>query len=350
MTKKKQKVAIVGGGRIGKTIAKMLAPHYSVIVLDSCPVDFVAGTGSRIVNAGDAQELQAALAGRFAVINAAPHQLNEAIAAAAAECGISYLDLSEDVHSAYRVSNMAPDGCSFIPQCGLAPGFVSILAADMASRFEVVDSIKMRVGALPQNPSNALGYNLTWSTAGLINEYCEPCLTIVNGNWVSVPALAQREEFWLDGERYEAFNTSGGVGSLCERFAGKVRELNYRTIRYPGHVRMMDMMLNDLRLRDRRGLLIDILEYAVPQTDKDVVIIYVSVTGTRQGRFYEDTYATRIYPHDGMTAIQRTTASSACAVFDLLATGKLPQRSVIRQEDIPLSLFLENRFGSVFRC
>ncbi len=124
------------------------------------------------------------------------------------------------------------------------------------------DSVRLRVGALPQYPSNALNYNLTWSTDGVINEYCEPCEAIVNGVLRDVPPLEEREEFSLDGVTYEAFNTSGGLGTLCETLEGKVRNLNYRTIRYPGHAAIMQALLNDLRLRDRRDVLKDILEHA----------------------------------------------------------------------------------------
>jgi Saccharopine dehydrogenase C-terminal domain len=120
--------------------------------------------------------------------------------------------------------------------------------------------LKMRVGALPQYPSNALNYNLTWSTDGVINEYCEPCEAIVNGELREVPPLEAREEFALDGVTYEAFNTSGGLGSLCETLKGKVDNLNYKTIRYPGHAAIMKALLQDLRLRERRYILKDILE------------------------------------------------------------------------------------------
>lgn len=353
MTAQEQKkVAVVGAGKIGSTIAELLRDYYRVTVLDLIPpVAPVPGTEMVIVNAKDTEALSDKLRGNVAVINAAPHHLNGSISRAAHLALVSYLDLTEDVRSTNDVLEFWPWNVgACVPQCGLAPGFVSIVAADMAKKFETVDSVKLRVGALPQFPSNALGYNLTWSTDGLINEYCEPCEAIVDGRYCQVPAMAEREEFWLDGVRYEAFNTSGGVGSLCEHFNGEVRELNYRTIRYPGHAHMMRMLLNDLRLRDRRGVLADIMEHAVPTTDQDVVIIYVTVTGVRDGRLHQESYVNRVLPRYGKTAIQRTTASSICVVFDLLATGQLPTKGLIRQEDIPLSLFLENRFGGVFRC
>jgi len=210
----------------------------------------------------------------------------------------------------------------------------------------------MRVGALPKFPSNALNYNLTWSTDGVINEYCEPCEAIVNGQLRETQPLEELEEFSFDGVLYEAFNTSGGLGTLCETLAGKVRNLNYRTIRYPGHAAIMKALLNDLRLRDRRELLKDILENAVPITLQDVVIVFVTVSGKRGGELLQETYAHKIYsaPLGGRvrSAIQITTAGGICAVLDLLATGRLPQSGLIKQEQIALESFLANRFGSCY--
>ena len=212
--------------------------------------------------------------------------------------------------------------------------------------------VKLRVGALPQYPSNALNYNLTWSTDGVINEYCEPCEAIVNGMRREVQPLEEREGFSLDGVTYEAFNTSGGLGTLCDTLDGKVRTLNYRTIRYPGHAAIMRALLNDLRLRDRREVLKDILEHAVPMTLQDVVIVFVTVSGRKNGQLIQETYANKIYSRDvdgrTLSAIQITTAAAVCTVVDLLATGQLPQTGFVRQEDIPLQVFLGNRFGQVY--
>jgi saccharopine dehydrogenase-like NADP-dependent oxidoreductase len=139
---------------------------------------------------------------------------------------------------------------------------------------------------------------------------------------------------------------------LCETLAGKVRNLNYRTIRYPGHAAIMKALLNDLRLRDRRELLKDILENAVPVTLQDVVIVFVTVSGLRGGELVQETYAHKIYaaPMGGRvrSAIQLTTAGGICAVLDLLRTGQLPQSGLIKQEEIGLAPFLANRFGRVY--
>ena len=167
-----------------------------------------------------------------------------------------------------------------------------------------------------------------------------------------MPALDEREEFSLDGVTYEAFNTSGGLGTLCETLAGRVRNLNYRTIRYPGHAAIMKALLNDLRLRDRRDVLKDILENALPATLQDVVIVFVTVSGLRDGRLMQETYAHKVYSQvlggTLRSAIQVTTAAGICTVLDLLASGRLPARGFIRQEDMALADFLANRFGAVY--
>ncbi len=298
-----KKIAVVGAGKIGATIAEMLADtgDYHVTLVDRSAAQLGAAELPAAVAALEldieaAGVLEAALAGKFAVLSAAPFHLTTRIAEAAAGAGVHYLDLTEDVASTRRVKQLACSGSSaFIPQCGLAPGFISIVANDLASRFDTLESVRMRVGALPQYPSNALNYNLTWSTDGVINEYCEPCEAIVEGELVEVPPLEEREEFSLDGVTYEAFNTSGGLGTLAETLKGKVRTLNYRTIRYPGHAAIMKALLNDLGLRHRRDVLKDIFESALPATLQDVVIVFVTVSGRKNGRLLQETYANKIY-------------------------------------------------------
>lgn len=371
-----QDILVIGGGKIGSVVAELLVDTpeqggYRVTVADRsaallAQIDADAGKSPRlttlVLDVNDPVQLQAALKGRFAVLSAAPYHLTLAVARAAREAGVHYLDLTEDVASTRAIRELAVGAkTAFIPQCGLAPGFISIVAADLARQFDTLDSVRMRVGALPAYPSNALNYNLTWSTEGVINEYCEPCEAIVDGQPREVPALEEREEFSLDGVLYEAFNTSGGLGTLCETLAGKVRTLNYRTIRYPGHAAIMKALLHDLRLKDRRDVLKDILEQSLPATMQDVVIVFVTVSGQRDGRLQQDTYARKIYSHvlagKMRSAIQITTASSLCAMLDMLtesvsapvgSRGTLPQAGFVRQEEVPLAAFLANRFGRVY--
>ncbi len=355
-----KEIVVIGAGKIGSTIAGMLARtgDYRVTVVDRSAqqleaLDGMTGVSGLELDIAAEGELEKALAGKFAVLSAAPFNLTTRIAEAAAAAGVHYLDLTEDVASTRRVKELAKTArTAFIPQCGLAPGFISIVAADLAGRFDTLESVRMRVGALPQYPSNALNYNLTWSTDGVINEYCEPCEAIVEGALVEVPPLEEREEFSLDGVTYEAFNTSGGLGTLAETLKGRVRTLNYRTIRYPGHAAIMKALLNDLGLRHRRDVLKDIFESALPATMQDVVIIFVTVSGRKGGRLLQETYANKVYSRrvgdTVLSAIQLTTASGICAVLDMLARGDLPQQGFIRQEDIALDTFLANRFGHAY--
>lgn len=352
-------VVVTGAGKIGATIARLLASaDYSVTLTDRSAdvlgsMEPHARIHTHVLDVADARKLRQLVQGKFAIANAAPFHLTMPIAAAARAAGTHYLDLTEDVASTRRVKELASGAPSaFIPQCGLAPGFISIVAFDLARHFDTIDTVKLRVGALPQYPSNALNYNLTWSTDGVINEYCEPCEAIIDGVRHEVAPLEGLEEFSLDGVTYEAFNTSGGLGTLCDSLYGKVRNLDYRTIRYPGHAAIMRALLNDLRLRDRREVLKDILENAVPSTLQDVVIIFVTVSGYRKGRLVQETYANKIYSREAegrtLTAIQLTTASAICTILDLLAHGLLPQQGFVRQENVPLATFLDNRFGRVF--
>jgi saccharopine dehydrogenase-like NADP-dependent oxidoreductase len=355
-----KKIVVIGAGKIGSTIARLLSHSgdYHVTVADRSVAQLAEIEPHEAVVAveidiADRNALQALLEGKFAVLSAAPFQFTVAIAEAAAAAKVHYLDLTEDVESTRRVKQIAANAeTAFIPQCGLAPGFISIVASDLTKHFETLESVRMRVGALPQYPSNALNYNLTWSTDGVINEYIEPCEAIVEGELIEVPAMEEREEFALDGVTYEAFNTSGGLGTLAETLQGKVRTLNYRTIRYPGHAAIMKALLNDLGLRHRREVLKDILENALPTTMQDVVIIFVTVSGRNEGRLVQETYAHKVYaaPIAGHmhSAIQITTAGSICAVLDLLAEGRLPSRGFVRQEEIGLDLFLANRFGRYY--
>jgi saccharopine dehydrogenase-like NADP-dependent oxidoreductase len=358
MAKPARKVAVVGAGKIGSTIAALLAPHYEVLVIDRS-ADALAGLdvhpapATAALAIDDPAALAEALTGCFAVINAAPYHLTTVVARAAKTAGAHYLDLTEDVAASRVVRDLAKDAkTAFIPQCGLAPGFITIAAWELAKHFEELHDVRLRVGALPRYPSNALNYNLTWSTDGVINEYCEPCEAIAGGRRTETPALEECEEFSLDGVTYEAFNTSGGLGTLCATLDGKVRNLNYKTIRYPGHAAIMKALLNDLNLRNRRDLLKDILENAVPATLQDVVIVFVTVSGLKDGRLMQETYVNKVYaqPVNGevKSAIQITTAGAICAVLDMLASGALPSRGFVRQEDIPLADFLENRFGAFY--
>ncbi|MHA1546367.1 MAG: saccharopine dehydrogenase family protein [Alphaproteobacteria bacterium] len=350
------KILLLGAGKIGRLIGQMLSASddYAVTVgdRDAQALAAMAGAGvaTRQIDVSDTATLPAAMAGFDYVLNACPFTLAGAIALAAKTAGAHYFDLTEDVAATREIRALAKGAPSaFMPQCGLAPGFISVVAHDLAGKFDTVDQLHLRVGALPEFPSNALKYNLTWSTDGLINEYCNPCAALVDGDLMQVAALEGLEHFALDGVEYEAFNTSGGLGTLCETMAGKVRNLNYRTVRYPGHAKIIRLLLDDLKLKHRRELLSEVFEAAIPVTRQDVVVIFVTASGQHGGRLIQENYANKIYSASiagrQWSAIQLTTAAGICTAVDLHRSGKLPQTGFIRQEQIALDDFLANRFG-----
>jgi saccharopine dehydrogenase (NAD+, L-lysine-forming) len=353
------KVAIAGAGLIGHAIAHLLneTGDYDVSVFDrdAHALDTLAASGiaTRRVDSADAAALRAALEGFEALVNALPYYLAVNVAAAAKAARVHYFDLTEDVRATHAIRALA-DGAdhAFMPQCGLAPGFVGIAAHELVKRFEQVRDVKMRVGALPQYPTNALKYNLTWSIDGLINEYCQPCEAIREGRLQRVQPLEGLEHFSLDGVEYEAFNTSGGLGTLCATLAGRVGSLDYKSVRYPGHRDLMQFLLEDLRLADDRDTLKSILRRAVPATGQDVVLVFITVTGMRGGQLVQEAFTRKVFAGDvgGMPlgAIQITTAGAMCAVLDLFRDGKLPRAGFVRQEEVSLSAFLANRFGQLY--
>jgi saccharopine dehydrogenase-like NADP-dependent oxidoreductase len=240
-----------------------------------------------------------------------------------------------------------------MPQCGLAPGFIGIVAHHLAQSFDTLHDVKMRVGALPAFPTNSLKYNLTWSVDGLINEYCHPCEAIRDGRNIDVLPLEGLEHFSLDGTEYEAFNTSGGLGTLCETLAGRVQSLDYKSVRYPGHRDLMKMLLEDLLLKHEPETLKDIMRKAIPSTMQDVVLVFVTVSGMRGGALMQEVFARKIFADRSeshpLSAIQITTAAGICAAVDLFREGRLPERGFIRQEQIALPDFLANRFGCAYQ-
>ncbi|MBP6902408.1 MAG: saccharopine dehydrogenase NADP-binding domain-containing protein [Burkholderiaceae bacterium] len=354
------RIALLGAGHIGQTIARLLAASgdYQVTVIDKNP-QFLAllaaqGIATAQVDTEDRAALAAQLRGQQAVVNALPYHLAITAATLALECGCHYFDLTEDVAATQAIKGLAQGArTAFMPQCGLAPGFIGIVAHHLARQFDEVRDVQMRVGALPAFPTNQLKYNLTWSVDGLINEYCHPCEAIHGGQAIAALPLEGLEHFSLDGVEYEAFNTSGGLGTLCETWSGKVRNLDYKTVRYPGHRDLMKFLLDDLGLAADQEQLKSILRKSMPATMQDVVLVFVTVSGMKNGTLLQEVFARKIFaernPASPLSAIQITTAAGICAAVDLFREGRLPQQGFIRQEQVELPAFLANRFGSAYQ-
>jgi saccharopine dehydrogenase-like NADP-dependent oxidoreductase len=357
-----RQVLLLGAGKIGRAIAGLLGHSggYRVRVADVderalARVAGLPGIETRRIDVTDQGQLIAAMQGCRSVVSACSFAVNPGIAHAALAAGCSYFDLTEDVATTRAVrqcADRAVPGQVFMPQCGLAPGFVGIAGHHLTRGFDSLDEVRLRVGALAQFPTGELKYNLTWSTDGLINEYCNSCEAIRDGRKVEVEALEGLEHFALDGVDYEAFNTSGGLGTLWEKLDGRVRNLDYKTVRYRGHRDLMSFLIRELRLGERRHILKDIFERSVPGTLQDVVLVFCVVTGMKDGAYTQVSDARKIYHAElfgeRWSAIQITTASSLCAVLDLHGAGQLPDRGYVGQEEVALPDFLANRFGKVY--
>lgn len=360
------RVLILGAGKIGALISGLLADAggYDVQLADvngdaARSVARAHGRKNLAAHAVDASD-PAALAQHVAdhpcdaVISSLPYFCNPGVAKVARDAGLHYFDLTEDVEVTRSVRATAEGATTaFVPQCGLAPGFIAIAANELITHFDEPKSVRMRVGALPQHPNNMLKYSLTWSTDGLINEYGNSCLGIAEGKPVESAPLEGLEEIEIDGMLYEAFNTSGGLGSLGETHGSRCETMNYKTIRYPGHCVQMRLLMNDLKLNQDRATLKRVLENAVPQTLQDVVIVYVAVNGRQDGELREENYVIKVYPQEILgrlwSAIQVTTAAGITAVVDLVLAKPEAYRGFVRQEQFRLPDVLANRFGAWYR-
>ena len=234
-------------------------------------------------------------------------------------------------------------GISIIPDCGLAPGMVSILAMHGAAQFDEVEEIHIRVGGLPQKPEPPLDYQLVFSVEGLINEYIEPARVIRDGKIVEVESMTEIEEIAFEGfPPLEAFQTSGGTSTLPETFRGTIRELDYKTIRYAGHCAKFKAMI-DLGLCSSEEVATSdgsfvprkafgkLLELNLPADGPDYVLVRVDVVGDGGKRFRMD-IVDRQDEVNGVSAMMRTTAFPASIIAQMMAKGEVLARGATPQE------------------
>ena len=312
----------------------------------------VAGEHASVMDVSDPAALEELFADVDAVISCLPYFLNAGIATAAHAAGVHYLDLTEDVDTSRIIKELARSSNTiFMPRCGLAPG-VHLRRRRLArGQLETIERMELRVGALPRSPNNALGYACTWSPDGIVNEYLNDCEQLRGGELVTVPSLENVETIVIDGARYEAFTTSGGLGTMCETFAGRVDSLDYKTIRYPGHRALMRFMLHELGLGRQREEAVRLLADAYPPVRDDLVILYAAAEGNSGGRSAREEfvriYRPRIVAGATRTAIAWTTAAGAVGMIELLAEGSLPDSGFVCQEDVSLDDFLATKAGQM---
>jgi saccharopine dehydrogenase-like NADP-dependent oxidoreductase len=353
LTQKIQSVLVIGLGKVGKLVATLLFENgYRTTGLDSGshrghPFKIIKG---RVQTKG---VLKKAIKDHDAVVTCLPYDLNLEVAREAHRAGKHYFDLTEDVPTTEAIKKLSKTAKGVMaPQCGLAPGFICIVGADLAKKFRHLRSIELRVGALPQHPRGLLGYAFNWSPEGVVNEYLNDCEVIKEGKRAKVTSMEGLETIVIDGVPLEAFSTSGGLGTMCGTYEDKVEHLNYKTIRYPGHCQLMKFFFNELFMRKDRKRAGEILVNAKPPVNDDVVYVHAAVEGQHNSKFMREEFVRSYYPMEiaGQLwrAIAWTTSGSVCAVVDLVSRGALPQKGFIKQEDIPLEQFFKTPTGQYF--
>jgi len=253
-------------------------------------------------------------------------------------------------------------GVTIIPDLGLAPGLVSLLAVSAAESLDELYEIKLRVGGLPSEPDDCfLGYSQVFSIDGLINEYYEDCTILRDGKLLVVPSLTELEtiEFPRPFGIMEAFNTSGGISTLPATYANRVQHIDYKTIRYPGHCQHM-LMLKELGLMDKepielpsgkavpRELLHKLLSEKLPSEEPDVVLLRVIVTGVKDKKPVQIVWDCIDLADQaaGLSAMMRMTAFPASIIAQMIARGDIEKRGVLHQElTVPTKLFLAEMDG-----
>jgi lysine 6-dehydrogenase len=354
-------MAVIGSGLMGRAVAYDLCRIEDVTRVGLFDFDYDLAEeiarkfGNDKAHAGqvDARDVEqvAKLLGDYdACISAVTYRFNPGLTRAAIASRTHFFDLggnNDVVRAQFEMDEAARQAdIVVIPDCGLAPGMASILAADGINRFDKVISVKIRVGGLPQNPRPPLNYQMVFNPEGLINEYWEPVVILENGEKKTVNPLTGLETLAFDGiGELEAFYTSGGISTLPDTFMGAVDSMDYKTIRYPGHCRIFRPML-ELGLGSRskvkvgrvdiepRAVLKKVLEKNITFNDPDMVLLRVIVEGLsddRQGKvIYE--IVDRQDMRTGLTSMMRTTAFPAAIIAWMATGGKITYRGVIPQE------------------
>jgi saccharopine dehydrogenase-like NADP-dependent oxidoreductase len=351
-----KKIAVFGLGKVGTLVGTLLAENFEVVGFDKLPphYDFSLNFKTEILDVSDTTSVTQKLQNFDTIVSALPFFLNKPLAKIAHELKLHYFDLTEDVPTTSYIQELAKTAeTAMVPQCGLAPGFIGIMGYDLTKSFDRLRDVELRVGALPRYPNGLLAYSFTWSSHGVLNEYLNDAEVIHNGVRKMVPSLEGIEYISIEGQEFEAFATSGGLGTLCETLEGKVDTLNYKTMRYPGHGKLMRFLMYELIMKEDLETLDRIMTNAKPPVDDDVVYVYAVVEGWRNEKIARAEYWNAFYPKNiagqQWRAISWTTAAAIAATVELVAAGKLPQKGFIKQEEIDYNAFLETQSGALYK-
>lgn len=374
------KYAILGAGRQGACAAYGLAKFGEAELVTLADMDeSVAAAAAKRVNALAGREVARAarldasdpvttrtlLKGHHAAVSCVPYFLNVDVARAAMDARVHFCDLGGNTEVVERELALHPEaskhGLSLIPDCGLAPGLGNTLAALAVEQFDGDISVHVRCGGLPQDPKPPLSYMLVFSIHGLINEYTGEAECLRNGKLLRVPTIAEFEPIEMGGKlgTLQCATTSGGTSTAPKTFAGRVKDYDYKTIRYPGHWDRIRTLLelglldaapvtvgpNSIRPRDvTAACLIPRLTF---KGDKDLVILRVWGEGRKAGKAKRVQYDVLDYGDDatGFTAMERTTAYPAALVAQMMAAGETMRGAIPLETAVPARAHVDRLRG-----
>ena len=364
----KTHIGIVGAGKIGSSIYELLVSAdfgYQVSVADivdsrwNIPEEhYTKMTITKPTYEGDCVQFKEFVKGKSLIINALPYYQNINLYKDCCEFNVPYFDLSEDQALDNYIKTLEKIPFT-MPHCGLAPGMSSIVAFDLLKRLSKPQTLKIRVGALSQNADNKLRYYTSWSGDGLVNEYLGDCNVVRRGRATTEQALSGYEKIIIDGREYECFNTSGGIGTLAQSIESRWNPFegdppstihaDYKTVRRIGHHDYVDFLFRDLDLD--QVTLTSIFKSCIPQTRKDIVIIYATVgsLGKEDELTYYKVFRPRQIHGRHMSAIEYTTAIGLVSMVELFVEKRIPQEGYVKQEDVEWKEVLSTKYGSMYR-
>jgi lysine 6-dehydrogenase len=366
------RLLVLGAGQQGSACAyDLLERTDHEVVLADRTVDRVAPflepyVGGRLqllmLNADDRAAVRSAMDGVAATMSALPYYLNYPMTEIAVEAGSHFCDLGGNTGIVVQQKELAgrarEAGVSIVPDCGLAPGMVNILAAEGIRQLDRPREVYLKVGGLPQRPEPPLSYQVVYSLEGVLDYYTTLTWVLRDGKPLQMEALSECERLDVPGVgELEAFHTAGGLSLMAQTYAGKLERMEYKTLRYPGHARAM-WTIRELGLLstdpiDVQGCRVAPRDVFIatagsklqkdPQQSPDMVVMRVEVCGERDG---EDVtlcwdLVDRFDPATGITAMMRTTGFSLSITAMLQASGEIEPGAWTPDEVVPAPLYIE---------
>jgi lysine 6-dehydrogenase len=310
----------------------------------------------------DAAAMRAAMSRSASVLSAAPWYLNGDLAALAVECGCNFADLGGNTEVVQRQLGLdeaaRARGVSVIPDCGLAPGMVNVLAGEGISRLEETESVRIYVGGLPQHPEPPLNYMVVYSLEGALDYYTTESWVLREGRATRVDALSELEdvEFPAPLGRLEAFHTAGGISTMPLHYAGRIRTMEYKTLRYPGHVAIMrpirelgllstdEIVVNGCRTTPRAAFIAAVSPQLTRPRGLDLVALRVEVRGRKGGREAGTRWqlVDRYDEERHVTSMMRTTGYSLSITGVMQADGRIVRRGAfVPDQGVPARQYIE---------